>query len=395
MKVLTWFMGRKHRAEIIDIERQLNELVEIVDQFYELLGDRNWVFHDQLNLERIKVALTFNPTSESLELELISIYQAPGSLDLMIRQLNDLPEIGIRQHLIQLALNDYRAKRYAATTLMLLTIMDGFVNDIETKRTGLHARSPDDLVAWDSVVGHHKGLSHAHNSFIWSTGKTISEETFELRRHGILHGTILNYDNVIVATKAWNRLFAVTDWARSMRRQSQPVEPTPSLRELSQRAVNLTRDKQVLAEWKPYSLSSSDERFYRAPLLTAVREFLEAWQRHNYGRMSHYIPDRPFLNMLAAKPARVREAFEFYQLKDYSIELLDFVAPAVCEVDASLEFEDGPQKAQLRWIREKLKSNDPAITEDEGVWHLYIWSPHAMFSRRNKSHLGGSSDDGD
>lgn len=276
MKLLTLVMGRRHRAAIIDIERQLNELVDTVDRFYELLGDRNWVFHDQLNVKQIKLALSSNPTSESLEQALISMYQEPEILGFMTRQLNGLPELRIRQHLIQLALSDYRAERHSATILMLLTVMDGFVNDVEAKRTGLHARSPEDLVTWDSVVGHHKGLSHAHSSFIRSTGKTVSEETFELHRHGILHGTILNYDNVIVATKARNRLFAVADWARSIQRQSQPVKPKPSLREISQQAVNLARDKRVLAKWKPYSLSAPDERFYQAPVLKAVTQFLEA-----------------------------------------------------------------------------------------------------------------------
>jgi hypothetical protein len=50
--------------------------------------------------------------------------------------------------------------------LTLLSVMDGFVNDVDHgERRGLHARDADEMGAWDSVVGHHMGLTHAHLSF--------------------------------------------------------------------------------------------------------------------------------------------------------------------------------------------------------------------------------------
>jgi hypothetical protein len=45
--------------------------------------------------------------------------------------------------------------------------------------------------------------------------KTSNEEVFELYRNGIVHGVLLNFNNAVVASKAWNRLFAVADWATS------------------------------------------------------------------------------------------------------------------------------------------------------------------------------------
>lgn len=46
-------------------------------------------------------------------------------------------------------------------------------NDLDTAtRQGLHARPMEDMVAWDSVVGHHLGLSHAHQSFVKGFYKT-------------------------------------------------------------------------------------------------------------------------------------------------------------------------------------------------------------------------------
>ena len=44
--------------------------------------------------------------------------------------------------------------------------MDGFVNDFEPDvRRGLASRDPDAMTAWDSVVGHHMGLTNALKAY--------------------------------------------------------------------------------------------------------------------------------------------------------------------------------------------------------------------------------------
>ncbi len=47
-----------------------------------------------------------------------------------------------------------------------------------------------------------------------------------------MHGNLVNFDNDIVASKAWNRLFAVADWAASRQKQSVPPKPEPTFREV-------------------------------------------------------------------------------------------------------------------------------------------------------------------
>src|SRR5690606_23907873 len=98
-------------------------------------------------------------------------------------------------------------------------------------RQGLHTRPAEDMVAWDSVAGHHLGLSHAHQSVPKGFYKTDFSEVRELYRNGIMHGMLVNFDNEIVATKAWNRLFAVADWADARTRHAEPKVEPPSLRE--------------------------------------------------------------------------------------------------------------------------------------------------------------------
>lgn len=86
------------------------------------------------------------------------------------------------------------------------------------------------MVAWDSVTGHHLGLRHAHQSFIKGFYKTDTTKVTDLFRNGIMHGSLVDFDNERVAAKAWNRLFAVSDWAEAQKRRENTTE-APASRE--------------------------------------------------------------------------------------------------------------------------------------------------------------------
>lgn len=223
MKLLTRFVAREQRAAALEIEKQVLGLCELVDEFYALLGARNWIFHDRLNVEKVRAAMS-NRDRDAAESAFIAIYRDPEALRLMIVPLARFDALQIRMPLIERAADDYHAGRFYSTVLVLLTVMDGFVNDLDPqRRRGLHAREADELQAWDTVVGYHLGLAHAHQTFTKSTKKTSDSPIVELHRNGIVHGTLLNYDNKIVATKAWNRLFAVADWAASIEKREAEV----------------------------------------------------------------------------------------------------------------------------------------------------------------------------
>ena len=57
LKLLTLAVGREQRAELLRLEQQLNHLADVVDRFYERLGQRNWIFHDSLNFEAVEAIL--------------------------------------------------------------------------------------------------------------------------------------------------------------------------------------------------------------------------------------------------------------------------------------------------------------------------------------------------
>src|SRR5215216_6721000 len=288
MKLLTRFVARKQRAELVKLEAQVLELTKTVDRLYSLLGPRHWIFHDDLNAEKVKALVRLDPAAA--ERAFIEIYRDAEALRFMIRRLNGLPAMRARMDLIEKARIDYQEGRFYATVLVLITVMDGFVNDVEpARRRGLHAREADDLATWDSVVGHHMGLTNAHSTFTKSNYKTSSEPLYELQRHGIIHGTLLNYDNVVVATKAWNRLFAVADWARSLKKKNEPPKPEPSWRELFHQIGRNEAAKKALAEWRPKTLEADDQAFAGEEVCKRAQAYLEAWKAKNYGVMASLI----------------------------------------------------------------------------------------------------------
>lgn len=63
-KFLTRFIARDQRSELIEVERELNRLADIVDRFYKQLGPRNWIFHDDLSVDSIESILDFFDTGE-------------------------------------------------------------------------------------------------------------------------------------------------------------------------------------------------------------------------------------------------------------------------------------------------------------------------------------------
>lgn len=388
VKLLTRLVARQLRPEIVKLEEQLQHLGRLVDRFYELLGERNWVFHDDLSTEEVERIIGPDATPESAEQGLIAIYQEPGSLSFMTRRLAGIAGLRVRQHLIERALHDHEEGRYYAAVLVLLTVMEGFVNDIESRRRGLHARNADEMVAWDSVVGHHMGLSHAHKAFTKSTGRTTSDEVVELHRHGIVHGTILNYDNLTVAMKAWNRLFAVADWARSLARRNQPPQPKPSFKQVLSQLAETQRTKEALKQWRPSALTAGDAGFEDQEVLRQTRGFLEAWQRRNYGQMGASLPAMHAGPTPNATAGRARDIYERHTLTAFTVERLDYQAAAACEVDVTLTINGVSQPGRMRWIREK-DDGSPAIQEQDGRWRLYIWDPVGILRRATVQDAAG------
>lgn len=373
-KALTRFVFRKHRAEVTEIERQLEEITGAVDHFYQVLGDRNWIFHDDLDVERVAVMLTRPQPVEELEQQFIDEQYGPDRLPFMAGRLRSLPAMRLRADLIDKALADYDAGRYYSVVLVLISVMDGFVNDLDPgDRKGLHARDESELHAWDSVVGHHAGLARSHRAFTKGFKATITEPVYELHRNGIIHGNLVNFDNVVVAAKAWNRLFAVADWARARVKQAVPPEPQLKWRDVLSQVAETSRTKKALAAWQPSVITPDDKGFDSHPAKTAIATFLDAWASKRWALMAAALPV-PTQQQYGGRIGRhIKDMYELFELHGYRIERLELVAAAMCVCVARIELDTGEILSSSRWRYETQDGKDAVIPPDAGVWRLVTW----------------------
>lgn len=382
-KALTLIFARDKRQEFLELERKIKRMAATVDRFYDRLGDRHWIFHN-LDMEKMATLTAANMSSEEMEARFIEEAYEEDALQLHIRTLTRFREMQPRMDLIRKAQTDYQHGRYYAVVLVLIAVMDGFVNDLDpASRRGLHNREAAEMAAWDNVVGHHKGLAAAHRTFTKSFKARIDEPVYELYRNGIVHGNITNFDNRIVAAKAWNRLFAVADWADARRKQSVPKKPERTWRELGRDLLENARVKSLLENWQPRVVSADSPNFADHPVHQAAREFLTAWQNKRYGLMIKVLPLEMHQAYGKQLPREVRSLYQAYELQTFDITTLDFHAPSVCTVGVSLRVNGIDHDAHMRWMHQTESSSDPVIEPDEGIWRLMLWGPDTFLDNNS------------
>lgn len=382
---LRFLFPEENRQLIAQLEHRLQHFVETVDTFYVLLGERNWVFHDNLNLSAME-QLVAADQPEVAEKGLISYYQEDGRIKFLLRRLQRFVEMRPRIHLLQKALLDYEAHRYYSTVLVILSVVDGFVNDIDkAQRRGLHARSQDEMVAWDSVVGHHMGLSHAIKPFHRTFRKIDDSEVTELFRNGIVHGMLVNFDNEIVATKAWNLLFAVGDWADSRKLQTEQAKPTSSLEESSRLVIDNHRQKQRLEQWTPHSYIPDTTASDRPDIVRTCENFLESWKKQQWGLVASCFmqigTERQSVNKLAVV---AKDLFQASPLFEWKILEVAHTVAAVALIQVELLINDRIYSATLRWVRVDSKGKVAAEWEP-GNWTLSPYAPSSFLNSKPKS----------
>lgn len=382
LSLLSGIVARGLSPALKRLKSELDDIVTTVDSFYSVLGPRNWILHESLSLELAKEASREPP--DQAERLLIAHYQDASELQSMINRVRSLPAMRPRLHQIEKAKQDFEEERYYSTVLLLLAVMDGFVNDMNPgRRKGLHTREADEMVAWDSAVGHHQGLTNAHQTFAKGFYKTSDEEVHELYRNGIMHGTLTNFDNEIVASKAWNRLFAVGDWAKSREKAAQPAEPEPTLLDLGRQLKENARLEREREEWEPKRVRRGEDGFSGHLMSEAAEEFLTAWKTQNYGDMALLLARNSisYDKSIGKAAGDVRTEYEPMPLNDFEILEFDFQAAAICEVEVALTCEGETKPAWLRWIRED-GGGRPVINDTDGSWRIMSWGPWAFFNRR-------------
>lgn len=380
-KLLTRVFARGQRSQFIKVEEDLNDLIQVVDDFYERLGERNWIFHDILNVEKIKRLLAETSDAESAEQGLIELYRDEEATKFWIMRLQAQDGLRQRLHQIRRARDHYDAGEFDSCTLQLIAVVDGFVNDFEPEaRKGLHTRNPDEMAAWDSVVGHHMGLTHVMKTFTKTIKKRVDDEVFELYRHGIVHGAVVRFDNVVVATKAWNLLFAVSDWATATRKAAEPKEPEPTLSEIVSTAKRIATYKRYQESFATSTLKASDAEFSSDKIVQLASEFLEAWANKRWGLVAKFMPSA--LKGARSEGEAARQAgdiFSQFELEEWSIDSVTYDQASSAAIHAQSTVAGNKRRMQFRMIFWNSEGNVGIPGVDEGTWTVAVWAPRTYF----------------
>lgn len=366
-------LTRDQRTELSEQKKALHNMVQVVDNFYDLLGPRNWVFHGDMNLKRVQEVLQVEDAKRAEE-RFITYYRDKDATKFLFTRLFRVEAFRPRLHIISRAYEDFLAERYYACVLALIPVLDGVVNDLEkAKRRGLHARDPEEMVAWDSVTSHHHGLKHAQATFTKTFRKTEEAEVFELYRHGIVHGMVINFDNVVVAAKALNQIFAIADWAETISKPPQPPEPLPTFAELRAAMNDLARAKTISETFEKREYVPDQPGFIEHEIVVTTQEFLEAWRTQNYGQLAKVFPKFP--NESHGKRAGMaKNLYREYQLTEYAISKVIEAGAILTTVEVRAKINEAQDSFTLCWIQ-KDEFGQMVLPGKPGEWTLSPYGP--------------------
>ncbi|MHB1344025.1 MAG: hypothetical protein ACYCX3_06665 [Thermoleophilia bacterium] len=359
----------------------MNHLARVVDDFYARLGPRNWIFHDRLSVDAVEAILAETSNAEEAEQRLIRLYQDGETTKRWIMRFTTQEGLRERLNQIERAKEHYDASQFDSCVLHLIAVMDGFVNDFEpTIRKGLASREPNDMTAWDSVVGHHMGLTHAMRAFHQDIKKRVDDEVFEVYRHGIMHGTVVRFDNVIVATKAWNMLFAVADWGIATQKAAVPATPSPSWSDtwsiLKRRAAYQKAER----EFVPSKVTPSDPGFEDHEVVLRAAEFLDAWLNKRWGLVAAFTPATLLGSMSEGEAARfAKDVFEQYDLSSWDIAMVTYDLASTIEIRAFVTVDDKSTEIRFRMVLQTPVGEVAMPTDDGAAWRLAVWAPSTFF----------------
>jgi hypothetical protein len=379
--LLTLFIARDQRAKIQELQRGLERITTVVDDFYERLGSKNWVFHDLLSISKVETLLADTSDAAGAEERFIELYRDNETLGWWLMRLRAHEGMWARRRQIQRARQHYAVNEFDSCVLHLIAVMDGFVNDFEpAARKGLAARDPEDMTAWDSVVGHHQGLTQVMTTFTKTIKKRIDEEVFEVYRNGIVHGSVTNFDNVVVATKAWNLLFAVADWATATHKASQPQEPEPTWSDVWATLKEHGVRKKYEDAFVPSTITPADPSFSEDAVVARVGEFLEAWQHRRWALVAKFMPPFGQDFKTTGEAARfTKECFERYNLSDWALTEINYNQASAAEVHATATVNDVTEQLLLRMAIWTENGRIGMIGDDGAAWRLCVWAPHSYF----------------
>lgn len=368
--------------KVSNLEKDLAEHVAIIDHFTATFSEVGWIMFDNMNMQIADRAVAAARATgvEAGEQVLVDYYKE-DVLKFHLQMMSGIKAFKPRSELAQKAARDFVSGRYYASVLVVLTLMDGLVNELHEKRRGFFAEGTE-LNAWDSIAAQECGLGTLIRLFGKGRYKTTSDDLRIPFRNGIIHGTDLGYDNPLVAAKLWAAFFAVGDWARRV--ESGLTEPPsakvePSLRDVLEQHEKNRAEFEQLEQWIPRGNGQDiDVEFPLQPGTpeSVAADYLQLWEKKNYGFMAKH--HCHFWHRGDEKVVKnLREELRNFVLTDFQIVKVCDAAPAISEVTARcLIAEDGEPNTveqRFRMIFEDSLGDPHARGHDGAEWKLATW----------------------
>lgn len=205
---------------------------------------------------------------------------------------------------------------------------------------------------------------------------------FEVFRNGIVHGSVVNFNNVVVATKAWNMLFAVADWASATTKAAAPTEPKLGWRDALESLQELGRRASYKDGFTQRRVASGGAGFDEDSVVVRARALLETWSRRQWGKVVNFLPPNEVQQMGRGLAVRmVKDTLDQeLELGDWNLESIDYGRPYGADIIASATVNNEQGHLRIRFISYDAHGK-VGIPGSPGVdWYVAIWAPPQFFT---------------
>ena len=338
--------------ELQDLKCGSESLVKLPAAFHDAFSERGWLISESTNSDTARAALVAyrNGDSDGAENLLAADYLG-DRLDFVVMRLCYLKAFRVRRAQLDEASVLTREGRYLAAIPLLLIVADGVGTDAFGK--SIFAKGTD-LTELHALAGHPEGLPRLIQNMCGARRKTNIGDLTCPYRNGILHGRELGYGNRLIAAKCWSLLTNIADVIKA-REEAQTREPKPerSFREALAGSVEDQKLKQRIDEWvrrpvieKRICMSTeSRTHMNQVEPEAALVEFLQAWKRGNYGRMSQMTLkfDQQTVNRRAGE---IRDLMDGLTLTNATITRIQDKAPGRAEITVEMTVRiDGRERS--------------------------------------------------
>lgn len=317
------------------------DILELPDRFNAAFANQGWIATNSFAVDAMRAAVEFHGkgNTEQAESSILDWFTQENIQLFAIIRSRRYHIAHLRHEQLEEALRLYLEGRYMAAVPLILIACDGFASDV----SGISPFEKNaDLTCFDSIAGHHTSLPALMKLFVQGVRKSTDAELNIPKRHGILHGRSLGYANKIVCAKAWLLMVALVDWAEDKSLEEARIEgrrkkDSTSWRDTFEKTRQLQIDKKIIDEFQPSeSIGPYIGPYDSRSVEYALIEFLEGWQKRNFGRMSKHV-----INM-TKKPTgkmagEIRNMVEFVTLEEYEIICIRRSTVARCDVRVRIQ----------------------------------------------------------